>query len=293
MRIIKELVRSRLRNILRFDFHNIYKEIEFLKDEINLLGFKAAKITPNISDFWATRNESEQFYTDELFIIGSGSSLLTLKDEEKAYISNKKTIAMNRYILYWDIIGVWPTFVYLADSLGIAKRAFLRMQQLVLESNHQSPIFFLDTYYENFVHPDIPVVFFNRDDTKGSQLIWASELNQPLFFHIGSLTSLLNLISVLKIAPVVKLIGIDLYLSDYFFQKHQNRYPDLINPWDHSASLSGKHYTIANTHGKGTILDYWETINQKLSESNISLYCSNPVSLLVKKNYVEFRPIID
>ncbi len=53
---------------------------------------------------------------DKVIILGSGTSILCLTDEEKAYINKCKTvIAVNKYMAFYKMIGILPTHVYFVD----------------------------------------------------------------------------------------------------------------------------------------------------------------------------------
>src|SRR4029453_12249098 len=67
------------------------------------------------------------FRHSELTILGSGPGLLELSDTEKDYLRQSPTVAMNRYLAFWDLVGIWPTFVYLADTLGVGRKVFDRL----------------------------------------------------------------------------------------------------------------------------------------------------------------------
>lgn len=56
---------------------------------------------------------------DEIIVLGSGTSILALSDEEIAYINRCKTvIAMNKFMVYYKLSKIVPTHVYFVDWHG-------------------------------------------------------------------------------------------------------------------------------------------------------------------------------
>jgi hypothetical protein len=301
--MLKEHVRSVLRRGLRTEFDSVNQlkdtvnQLQHaaarLEDELALLRFKGSSTAPCLSETWSNRGLGSAFLAEEVFVLGSGESLHHLTDKERQYIGKSQTVAMNRYLLFWDLIGIWPKFVFLADSLGVGKRVFLELSRVVLGENKPKPTFLLEEYFQDFMHPNIPVVFFKRDDVQGSRLAWARCLSDPMFFHRGSLTSLINLLCVLRIAPVLKLLGVDLGPGRSFYHEQQKeRYRDLVNPWDEKAFQLGMHATVAHVNGwNSSMLDHWHELDAAVKNVGVKLYCCNEKSLLVRNQLCEYQPV--
>ena len=107
-------------------------------------------------------------------------------------------------------------------------------------------------------------------------------------FH-GSLTTLLNLISILKIGKKVLLVGFDMRDSTYFFEKNKLfiKYKD--QTFKKKNSL---HPNAEKINGKN-IFSYWSILNKQLKKKNINIYCNNRNSLLIKNRLVKFKSIRD
>ncbi|EGJ30477.1 hypothetical protein LYNGBM3L_50360 [Moorena producens 3L] len=297
---MKGIIRSSLRSIVQrllwseiCQISDLKSNFSTLEDELNLLKIKSSALSPSIDESLVFRKNTDDFIYDEIFVIGSGPSLLDLTQEEKNYISSKTSVAMNRYILYWDLIGIWPQFIFMADAIGIGKKAFKQVELKLLNTEKKLPIFILENYFKSFVHPNLLSIFFIRDTSKGENLKWANSLNENIFYRRGSLTCLLNVLAILRIAPVIKLIGIDLNRGGTFFDSELNRYPELINPWDQEAKAKNVHATVGEVYGwKGSMLDHWPDLNKNLVNAGIKVYCCNRDSLLVQSDLSEYRPII-
>jgi len=87
------------------------------------------------------------------FIIGSGSSLLDLTDNEKEYLNNEpNTLAMNKYLLFATKVGVIPKNLFLADKLFPAQMVVDKSLQIA-KSTNSSMRFYLHKYYRDFYGP--------------------------------------------------------------------------------------------------------------------------------------------
>lgn len=256
----------------------------------------------------------------ECFIIGSGSSLLRLSDDEKAYLNNHpNTIGMNKYLIFHDIINVVPKYMFLGDYHFPAHKVFKETIDIA-ENNFPKIIFFVDRYYYNlFVNPlsDIyfnlkerlilllkhfylarliikydNLYFFKAQRKYLNSFFWGNTLEQELFFHKGSLTTAINLANILFPGCNIKLIGVDLNNPYYFFEQILEKRKDLFDPITHIKSReTGKFFPVIKTK-VGSILDYIPDIVNELKSQNINLYCCNKESLLIEENLCEYSPII-
>ncbi len=118
---------------------------------------------------------------------------------------------------------------------------------------------------------------------------WAKNTNTKLYHYRGSLTSVLNYVSVIKPDRDIYLAGNDFNSSIYFFQKELNLLSLNSNDWTTPIiKKHNKHFSAIKYEGK-TIFDKLPFIIQKLQESGNSLYCINPESLLVTKGNIVFK----
>ena len=76
-----------------------------------------------------------------VYLLGSGASLLELTDQDKAYLANQPVVAMNKYLMFWEKIGLWPTHTYLADGHYPGPVVYESVRKLYQQSNR--PLHFL------------------------------------------------------------------------------------------------------------------------------------------------------
>ncbi len=148
----------------------------------------------------------------------------------------------------------------------------------------------------------------HRTDKNG--WFWAKKLSEPLYFYRGTLTSAINLASVIWPECHIQLLGVDLNTYGYFFDPKEGRtqmekFHDINEK--RIGRTSAKHHFKShrlNTHA--TALAYeteddkklapiqtaFPRMAEELKKTGRQLLCSNPTSLLVKENYLPYAPVI-
>jgi hypothetical protein len=224
-------------------------------------------------------------------LLGSGPSLLDLTEEQKKTISNHASLAMNRYIIFWEKIGIWPSYVCLGDS-G-ADVTYLAIMN-TLSSNKRPVYLMLEKYYKKF-EPEkntycSNVTFFKKSYSEHC-LNWSHSLEEKMFFYRGSLTSVLNLVAVERLAQHVCLLGVDLDRCGYFWTDEESSSKELYFPIEKDEKKLGCHVTFKSVRYNGCIVDHWDIITQNYLKLGIDLKCGNKNSALVKLGLVEYEDI--
>lgn len=289
-----------------FKGHEKRKEIADLTSVLDiqnrLLGIKmealaAGQTSPSVKqELWPPL--AEGFRHKSLYLLGSGPSLLDLSREQINYVQTQPTLAMNRYLPFWKLIDLWPRYTFLADTGPLGYRCFYEyVRQSPPPSSEQPPTtFLLNRVYEPFCPPSMPRVFFQTYD-RTFHHGWATDLEQRLYFVRGSLSSLLNLICLLKLAPKIVLLGVDLNRGGAFYDSEKEQRPELFSPMDLMSQKANLHFTahrVQNRFNPGmatSILDAWPEITEQLQNRGVSVVSGNPNSLLVEKGYCEAERI--
>ena len=145
--------------------------------------------------------------------------------------------------------------------------------------------------YFDFVFPE----------TSGSSR-WATSLNQFLFHYKGSLSSVLNYVSIIRPGTEILLVGTDFYSGEYFFE---NELESLGIPWkDWTTKIireKGIHISALpfpnNPHKIDekckTLFERFDEIIEGLSKTANKLYICNPKSLLATQAGVPYKAILD
>lgn len=257
----------------------------------------------------------------ECFIIGSGSSLLDLTSEEKEYLNNHPhTLAMNKYLLFYEKIGVIPKALFLGDFHFPAHKVFTETIEKAKKINFQ-PVYYVDDYYQklfkepwkhwkwnlkeryklyknsNYISPWLVnysyLKFFSAKLRDHPKFVWAKSFQDELFFQRGSLTTALNLAYLIYPECDIKLLGIDLNKNPSFYDEEIKKRPDLTDHKnDLRAKKAGYHATIVKTP-QGTVLDRFPLIQKELAQQGAKLLCCNANSLVVTKGLCDYAPIMD
>lgn len=253
-----------------------------------------------------------------VYVLGTGRSLLDLTDRERAWLRRQTTIAMNKYMLFWDALDIFPTHYFLADLHDPAPRVLAETRAIVRRCGNPMH-YLLDTGYEPTVCGDDAVehhvngnsgehtnsraheqvTFFHRPHCwaplDGGAFPWARSLDEPMFFHRGSLSVLLNLIAVLQLGTRIKILGVDLNTSAYFFDDALRRRTDLHDDWYRATGTNPErsHATAVPHKGMPGIQASFPFIMEQLDEAGIECTCCNPHSLLVEQGLCPYGPVID
>lgn len=229
---------------------------------------------------------------DCIYILATGPSLSKISDKEKVEISKSLSVGMNRYVLFWKKFGIWPNYFFLGDKYVAAPEIFIEACNVILKEG--KPIHFLvDEFFQGASPVTYPAIFFKRWHFDSHEARWAQSLDEQLFFWRGSLTCLINLICVLKIAPKIKLVGVDLNRPGSFFEREVQANPQIEDPINLNAAKLGVHSTaMRGTRGEAGIEAKWPYLMEQAKLSGVDVVCCNPNSLLVKSGVCPYEPII-
>lgn len=122
---------------------------------------------------------------------------------------------------------------------------------------------------------------------------WAENLDEKIFHYRGSLTSVINICSIIKPSNEIVLIGTDFNSSKYFFQDELEQSKFKWKDYTYNITkTNNKHYSFIKVDNE-TMSDRFPYINEQLKRLNIKLTCTNPNSLLVKEGLVEYKPLLN
>ncbi len=230
--------------------------------------------------------------SNKVVIFGSSKSLLKLNKNDKKILANLPKIFMNKNLIYWKKIGLWPQFYFLLDTPKKSKpvkNIFFDTMKILKKTNKTLPILLLEKFYRFYAPSNIQKIYFNFN--KSNNLNWAKNKNEILFGFHGSITSLLNIISILNKFKYIILVGVDFNQSGYFFSDKKKNYYKYIDPkLDRLEKKKKQHSNLIKVNEKN-VLSFWPLINKNLRRKKIKLYCASKNSELVKKGYVKYLSI--
>jgi len=268
-----------------------------------------------------SNNNSNSRTIDKVVLLGSGLSILQLSKEEKDYINKcKYVIAINKFMAFYQKAGILPNYIYFHDKhensfnfyryiIEICKKdkltgltfltnpifaispgfpllyaIQLKIKRLIFRKNrnsHYTQWLKLYNKYGWFTYPGKShiVDFETSNYLEGGN--WAKSLKEPIFHFRGSLTSVLNLCSILFPSKEIYLVGTDFNNSSYFFEDEINQldfeWKDFTHP---IVKDKGIHYSYQPVQGK-LMEDMFPFILNSLKQTGNELFCTNPKSLLV------------
>ena len=85
--------------------------------QYNLQKFLLFFLSFNIRKLLKNKKTQNIIDGDTVVIFGSGKIVNALTEDEKEKISKSKIIFMNKNLIFWKYIGIWPNFYFLAIHL--------------------------------------------------------------------------------------------------------------------------------------------------------------------------------
>ncbi|AFZ36136.1 hypothetical protein Sta7437_2605 [Stanieria cyanosphaera PCC 7437] len=258
---------------------------------------------------------------NDIIILGSGMSILDLSAAEIEYINQCSVrIAVNKFMAFYKKVNIMPTHVYYVDAYEKSVVLFLqhifnvcrkdKLENLTFilgkHLNQKKVIsnllyFYLKKNYLKFKKIDNVNLFLvpkncffefisHQDWLHGNE--WSHTLKQPLFHYRGSLSTVLNYVSIKYPNHPIKLVGVDFNSPDYFFQKELEKLNFAWQDWTTPIIQKEKNHFSAIPYEGTTIFDKFEFIIENLHKSGNEIFSCNPNGLLVSKNLVKYNKII-
>ncbi|EDY80616.1 hypothetical protein VDG1235_230 [Verrucomicrobiia bacterium DG1235] len=226
---------------------------------------------------------------EEIFLLGSGASLAKLTPAERKVIRESASIALNKYLIYWDEIGIWPTYTALSDIHFPTSRVMAEKLKVVSQNlDKPIPRFVLTEEYQTWGLEGIEPMYFKRPHGEGDHP-WAQAPDEPMFYHRGSLTCILNFLTVHRIAPKVTMIGVDLNSASSFYDQRYQQDTHLHDMWESFKKKNNIHPTAAEVNSVPPVQAILPMVFDKMRELGIEPSCYNDDSLLITDSLCPLR----
>ncbi|MEM1211456.1 MAG: hypothetical protein AAGI68_04075 [Planctomycetota bacterium] len=272
----------------------------------------------------AGRSGPEPLASGPVYVLGSGESLLGLTAGQKAELARHPRVAMNKYLLFWEKVGVWPSHLFLADAHYPAVRVYQESHRVIasgVAEGRSGVHFLLDRLYarkygagrwrgragwanlktfgrgllsQRFVYrpwyrPE-PVTFFAHEIASQSSPGWARSLEEPLYFYRGSLTVLINLLCLLFPGRELCLLGVDL-TGPSFFDAELTARPELHDRYvrlEREQPGEGLHATQRVIEGLPGVMSRLPEVVEHAAGMGVRVTCGSRSSLLVSEGVCEY-----
>ena len=120
---------------------------------------------------------------------------------------------------------------------------------------------------------------------------WAKTIAQSLYHYRGSLSSVLNYVTIIAPGKTVYLVGTDFNSSRYFFDKELNDLPFTTRDWTSDIIKEhNKHFSVIEYQGT-TIFDKIPYILYEMKQHGNQLFCINNKSEMVLKGNITLKKL--
>jgi hypothetical protein len=237
----------------------------------------------------------------EIIVLGSGPSILQLTSDEINYINSCEVkIAINKFMAFYEKSFIIPNNIYYVDDYEpsvvlmldyIFNKCIennLKKLNFIINKSHQEKL-----NLEQFKDNHYTFEFITHQDWLNQDQIWSNNLEDPLFHYRGSLTTVLNYISIKYPNRDIKLVGVDLYSDQYFFQEQLEGLDFDYRDWTSDIVKKEKLHFSAVNHQNTTIYDKFDFILDNLLKSNNNIYICSSKSLLLHNTKIQYKKLLD
>lgn len=218
----------------------------------------------------------------DCFILCTGPSLLGINEKEKKHINNSPHICVNRFPVFWKIIGIKPKDYILLDdnqSENIIEKIVINNDKLNVVTSEKNMNIFEDKI--KLINPKF-VANYTIFNSKRNRKEFIDNIRHDLsLFWSSILGSAVNFYSILYPDRNIKILGMDGGMSNHFWSnndKHRNKL-------DHSCSN--------REHNSVTMLKWGIPIIIKECEKrSIKVYSCSIDSYWVKNKYINYSKVL-
>lgn len=257
---------------------------------------------------------------NDVIILGSGMSILDLSEAEIQYINQCPVrIAVNKFMAFYKKAKILPTHVYYVDGYQESVNLFLQyVFDVCREEKLEDLTFILGKHINSnrlasnllSFHAKKQYLKLSKNSNRKLFLVpkkssfefishqywlegneWSNSLSQPLFHYRGSLSTVLNYVSIKYPHHPIKLVGVDFNSPGYFFQNELEKLNLNWQDWTTSITKKNKTHFSAIPYQGTTIFDKFDFIVENLKQSGNEIFSCNSNSLLVTKNLVEYASV--
>ena len=261
----------------------------------------------------------------EVFILGSGRSINDLTPEEVAHINRAEvSIALNKFAIFHEVAGIVPTHVWFTEYHWPVERVLNHIFRVCARDRLEGLTFVLVdgqqiTYHPNLLshakarlrrwrkgYDDWSIALaprrwrrrlgwrfeFVRRSHPLTGTDWASSLDEPLYNHRVSFSSVLNYVTIRYPGATARLVGVDFNSPGYFFQEELDRMKPDWDDWSTQVQAAHGKHMAAIPHMGGTLFDKFPFIREQLDRAGVRVTCPNPNSAAITEGLAEYEPIL-
>ncbi len=242
----------------------------------------------------------------QTYILGSGKSMLSLSTKQVEMINNSELIiSLNKFLLFYEKIGIIPTCHLQLDSIDVASLyVFLKtLNKLASDSNFDYLELFCNRSMAKMAKKYISkqrINIVNYDPTLWDKTDffnqnWSESLDNSIFHFRGSLTSAINLATILKPGNLIRLIGVDMDSNEYFFQ-NEYELDKRLHDWTYQIMKEkGQHSSIIKTEkfNDSSQEDCFAWILEQVRKRGGDIVSSTPGAYYEKIGIIDYLPVVE
>lgn len=218
---------------------------------------------------------------NDFFVIGSAYTLSNLTREECQYINNNISIGFNKYLMFFDYIGIIPNYYLVIDYTDEDNLKYMLSNDPGVET------WFLNKSYQklwNIDYPNKNIIWLKdtQDQWLGKdskkRFHFSDSLDKPLLHFRSTLTDVINCIYIIAPGSKIKLLGCE-GKGPYFFEDNCKK-----------EELHRTHKNFKGT--RNGVLDIMPFLRDKMRETGGDIVNCSPTSIAVEKGILEYEEII-
>jgi len=221
----------------------------------------------------------------DCFILATGPSLLNLTNDEKEYIKSCNILSVNRYLCFYDMIGIEPDSNLYVDQdhktkpllrESVRKFGDKRLNYYTTQSNLQ--------YLHDINNNNWNIIKLNNYNYQK----FGNSIDDSLFW-CSIIGMAINLAYIIYPNKNIKVIGMDGGLMTHFWCK------DMIENPKHYNADSGQNldHSVKNNH---QVCNWWpngsKIVNSFFKDKKVNVYNCNKESWFVENKLMNYRSIL-
>lgn len=258
-----------------------------------------------------------------VYVIGTGISLLDLSAEERQFVADSgKVLSINRFYLHHEKIDIFPTSVIVADFNYYADLILRNVIDKRRDDGTGLTVYANANYHRMYSQklrdwpfrakarrmlkrrygyaptnrlPGIEDTYPIEVANESPVFAWARSLHEPMYHRRGSLPTALNLANIIYPEHNAVLLGIDLSTPKYF-------YDELITPATSDRWVDEKYTSSVDAgihanarpkkHDGETMIDAMRNVVREFNAQGLSITNANPNSMLVTEGVTAWQSIL-
>lgn len=222
---------------------------------------------------------------EDCFIIATGPSLLNLTDEEKRYINRCNCLSVNRYLCFYDMIGIEPDSNLYVDEDHKTKPI---LRESVKKFGNKRLKYYTSQLNLQYIH-DIGRNHWEIIKLKEYNYQKFAESLDDSLFWCSIIGMAINLAYIIYPNKNIKIVGMDGGLMTHFWCN------DMINN-SKNYNKDAKQNLDHSTKNNHQVCNWWpnsyKIIQNFFEDKGIGVYNCNKESWFVKSGYMEYSHIL-